>query len=138
MANLSAPYVPSIEVVSPYDFHSEFVVTSGDQIYQGSGVIMLAATGLLTYASNAGGSYTVGRAEQTILGDGVKTCRVRQGIFLYKNSGVNVLDLTDRYAPCYWENADTVGSLNTNLLAGIVWDVKTEGVYVLMGVGVRA
>jgi hypothetical protein len=136
MANVSAPVITSIEILSPWDFIFEFPVVSGDTIYQGSGVV-IAASGLLTYATKASATYTAGRAEQTIVGDGTKLCRVRSGIFLYKNGGTS-LAIADRFAPCYWSNADEVNKTNTNLFAGLVWDVTADGVYVLMYPGIRA
>lgn len=136
MANVSAPVLTSIEILHPSDFIFEFPVVSGDQIYQGSGVVF-AASGLLTYATKASATYTAGRAEQTVLGDGTLTCRVRTGIFLFKN-GASSVAIANRGAPCYWSAADTVNLTNTNLLAGLVWDVTSDGVYVLMGPGIRA
>lgn len=137
MANVSAAVTTSIEVLSPWDFIFDFKVHSGDQIYQGAGTV-IGSDGLLTYATKASATYTAGRAEQTILGDGTLTCRVRSGIFLYKNSGSAAVAVSGRFGPCYWEAADTVDTTNTNLLAGLVWDVTTDGVYVLMGPGIRA
>jgi hypothetical protein len=136
MANVSAPVLTSIEILSPWDFYFEFPVVSGDTIYQGSAVV-IGANGLLTYATKASAVYTAGRAEQTIVGDGVKTCRVRSGIFLWANGGSS-LAVADRFAPCYWSNADAVNKTNTNLFAGLVWDVTSDGVYVLTFPGVRA
>jgi hypothetical protein len=137
MANVSAVVKTSIEISSPYDFTFEFPVVSGDTIYQGSGVV-IAASGLLTYATKASALYTAGRAEQTIVGDGVKTCRVRAGIFLFANAGTAVA-IDDRFAPCYWQNADAVNLTSASqVLAGLVWDVTADGVYVLMAPHIRA
>lgn len=136
MANLSAAYLNSIQILNPSDFIFEFPVVSGDTIYQGSGVV-IGANGLLTYATKAGALYTAGRAEQTVVGDGVLTCRVRSGIFLYKNGG-GAVTLANRFGPCYWSNADTVNTTAAaQVLAGLVWDVTSDGVYVLMGPGIR-
>lgn len=137
MANVSAPVPTSIEVVSPFDFTFEMKVHSGDQIYQGSGVV-IGSDGLLTYATKSSATFTAGRAEQTILGDGTLTCRVRAGIFLFKNAGSATVTLAGRFGPCYWSAADTVHTTNTDLLAGLVWDVTADGVYILMGPGIRA
>ena len=103
---------------------------------RGSGVV-IGSDGLLTYATKAGALYTAGRAEETVIGDGTKKCRVRAGIFLWTNGGAS-LAITNRFAPCYWSNADAVNNTNTNLLAGLVWDVTSDGVYVLTYPGVRA
>ncbi len=137
MANVSAVVKTSIQIQSPHDFVFEFPVVSGDTIYQGSGVV-IASSGLLTYATKAGALYTAGRAEQTVVGDGVKLCRVRCGIFLFANAGTAVA-IDDRFAPCYWSNADAVNlTSSAQVLAGLVWDVTADGVYVLMGPSIRA
>lgn len=137
MANVSAVVTTSIEILSPWDYYYEFPVVSGDTIYQGSGV-MIASSGLLTYATKASATFTLGRAEQTVVGDGVKTCCVRAGIFLFKNNGTNPVAITSRLGPCYWLNADEIDSQNTNPFAGLIWDVTSAGVYVLMGPGFKA
>ncbi len=137
MANVSAVVKTSIEILSPWDFIFEFPVVSGDTIYQGSGVV-IAASGLLTYATKASAVYTAGRAEETVVGDGVKTCRVRSGIFLFANAGTAVA-VANRFAPCYWSNADAVNlTSSAQVLAGIVWDVTADGVYVAMNPFARA
>lgn len=137
MSNISAPYVNSIEILSPWDYTYEFPVVSGDTVFQGSGV-QVASDGLLTYATKASATYTMGRAEQTIVGDGVTKLRVRAGIFLFKNNGTNPVAITSRLGPCYWLNANEIDSQNTNPFAGLIWDVTTDGVYVLMGPTIKA
>lgn len=137
MSNISAPFVKSIEILSPWDYVYEFPVVSGDTIYQGSGV-QIASNGLLTYATKASATATLGRAEATVVGDGVKTLRVRAGIFLFKNNASNILAIADRLKPCYWLNADEIDSQTSNPFAGLVWDVTADGVYVLMGPTIKA
>lgn len=137
MANISAPFTKSIEILSPFDYVYEFPVVSGDTIYQGSGV-QIASNGLLTYATKALATATLGRAEQTVVGDGALKCRVRAGIFLFLNNGSNPMAIADRLKPCYWLNANEIDSQNTNPFAGLVWDVTSDGVYVLMGPNIKA
>ena len=139
MANISAPFVKSIEILSPWDYVYEFPVVSGDTIYQGSGV-MVASNGLMTYATKASATYTMGRAENTVVGTGASgpKVRVRAGIFLFKNNGTNPVAITSRLGPCYWLNADEIDSQNTNPFAGLIWDVTSDGVYVLMGPTIKA
>lgn len=138
MANISAAFTKSIEILSPWDYVYEFPVVSGDTIYQGSGV-QIASNGLLTYATKASATATLGRAEQTVVGDGVKTCRVRAGIMLFLNNGTNPMAVADRLKPCYWLNANEIDSQkDTNPFAGLVWDVTSDGVYVLMGPTIKA
>lgn len=132
MADATGPIASSPELQNPYDFITDYQVANAAQIWQGIGVA-IGAGGYLVKSSEVGALYTVGRAEQSILGDGVKTCRARNGIFLFKN-GVNALTIADRLGPCYWEDDQTVGaSASSGILAGLVVDVSSAGVYVAIG-----
>jgi hypothetical protein len=132
MADATGPIATTTELQNPYDFLTDYPVANAAQIWQGIGVA-IGSAGYLVKSSEVGALYTVGRAEQSILGDGVKTCRARNGIFLFKN-GVNALTIANRLGPCYWEDDQTVGnSASTGILAGLVVDVSSAGVYVAIG-----
>ncbi len=132
MADATGPIASSPELQNPYDFITEYQVANAAQIWQGIGVAV-GTGGYLVKSSAVGALYTAGRAEQSVLGDGTKTCRARNGIFLFKN-GVSALTIADRLGPCYWEDDQTVGSnASSGILAGLVVDVSSAGVYVAMG-----
>ncbi len=132
MADATGPIASSPELQNPYDFITNYQVANAAQIWQGIGVA-IGVGGYLVKASEAGALYTVGRAEQSILGDGVRTCMARNGIFLFRN-GADALTIADRLGPCYWEDDQTVGAnAASGILAGLVVDVSSAGVYVAMG-----
>ncbi len=132
MADATGPIATTTELQNPYDFLTEYAVKDEEQIWQGIG-LAVDSDGYLVPSSDADALYTVGRAEQSVLGDGVKTCRARNGIFLFKN-GVNALTIANRLGPCYWEDDQTVGSSSgTGILAGLVVDVSSAGVFVAIG-----
>lgn len=117
---------------SPYDLASDMIVKSAKTLFQGIGVA-IGSDGNLVKSSESGALYTLGVAEQTIVGDGVLTCRVRQGIARFANDAGHLLSIANRLGPCYWTDDQTVGTDSSKLLAGIVYDVRADGVYVLVG-----
>jgi hypothetical protein len=132
MADATGPIASSPELQNPYDFITAYPVADEVQLWQGAAVAV-GDGGFLVKASDAGALYTVGRAEESVLGDGVATCRARNGIFIFSN-GVNALTVADRLAPCYWEDDNTVGfDSSSGILAGLVVDVSSAGVAVAIG-----
>ncbi len=132
MSDATGPIASTPEQQNPYDFITQYQVADTVQVWQGTGVAV-GDDGYLTKASAANAVYTAGRAEESVLGDGVKTCRTRNGIFLFQN-GVNALTIADRLGPCYWEDDHTVGyDAGGGILAGLVVDVSAAGVYVAIG-----
>lgn len=119
--------------LSPYDMLHEFAVLAGATIYAGSGVA-IGSAGTLVHASAVGALFTLGRAEKTIVaaaaGDKLK---VRQGIVYFANDAGHLLTIANRLGPCYWTDDQTVGTDSSKLLAGIVYDVDSSGVWVIMG-----
>lgn len=132
MADTLVPLVATKEMNSPYDFVTEFIVKSGVTIYQGAAVAV-GSDGNLNKPSALGAQYALGVAQQTVVGDGVERCRVQQGVFRFDNDAGNLLSIANRLGPCYFSDDHTVGTDSSKLLAGIVIDVRTEGVYVLVG-----
>jgi hypothetical protein len=132
MTDATKAIATSIELQNPFDFVLEYAVKSTKQIWQGSGVA-IGSDGNLVHASESGAVATVGRAEQSVLGDGTLKCRVRTGIFLFANDAGHLLTIANRLGLCYWTDDQTVGTDSSKLLAGLVIDVATEGAYVLMG-----
>lgn len=132
MADLSAAIATTTEMDSPFGFVTEFVVKSGATIYQGSGVA-IGSDGYIVHSSQAGALYTLGRAEQTVVGDGTLRCRVKMGVMRFANDGAHLLSIANRLGPCYWTDDQTVGTDSSKLLAGVVIDADASWAYVLMG-----
>ena len=66
----------------------EFLVKSGSQIYAGA-LVMLDSNGLLIPGADTASCKFAGVALENVLGDGVKTCRVRvEGAFEVTTSGL--------------------------------------------------
>lgn len=63
------------------------VVKSGSTVHKGA-IVGMNTSGTIQpmAASVSGGLVALGRAEQSVVGDGVKTCRVKPGIFKVANS----------------------------------------------------
>lgn len=132
MSNLTAPIATTTEMDSPFGFVTEFIVKSGATIYQGSGVA-IGSDGYIVHSSQASALYTLGRAEQTVVGDGTLRCRVKMGVMRYANDAGHLLSIANRLGPCYWTDDQTVGTDSSKLLAGVVIDADASWAYVLMG-----
>lgn len=133
MADLAAAR-STLSRVSPFDMFDDFVVLTGATIYQGSGVA-IGSDGNLVHASAAGALYTLGIAEKTILAAPAGTSlRVSQGMKKLNNAAGHLLTIANRLGPCYWSDDQSVGTDSSKLLAGIVYDVEADGVWVIMGV----
>lgn len=132
MADATGPIPTSPDALDPADFTTSYVVKNLSQVWLGTGVAVDGSDKLLK-ASDATAVRTVGRAKQSVLGDGTLTCDVQCGIFMFAN-GINTLTIENRLGPCYWEDDQTVGSnAGTGLLAGIVVDVSSAGVLIATG-----
>ena len=132
MADLTAAIATTTEMDSPFGFVTEFVVKSGATIYQGSGVA-IGSDGYIVHSSQASALYTLGRAEQTVVGDGTLRCRVKMGVMRFANDAGHLLSIANRLGPCYWTDDQTVGTDSSKLLAGVVIDADASWAYVLMG-----
>lgn len=132
MADATGPIPTSPDVLDPADFTTSYVVKDEAQIWRGIGV-GVDSGGYLVKVSDTDVQYTVGRASDSVLGDGVVACDVQSGIFLFDN-GAFKLSVSNRLGPCFWEDDHTVGAnAGTGALAGIVVDVVPAGVLVAVG-----
>lgn len=117
-------------MLSCFDMEHEENVVVGDTIYQGAAVAT-AASGLFVNASKAGAVMVVGVALKTVLvATAADKLRVSQGIFLFVNGGS--FTKADRFKVCYFADNQTVNATNTNIVAGIIYDVDAAGVWVLV------
>ena len=97
------------------------------------------SSGYITNASNTAGEIVVGiGAEEVDNSDGSAgdlDCLASRGIYLLTNSGTNALTRAHIGQPCYVEDNVTVASkASAGIVAGIVEDVTSEGVWVNVGV----
>ena len=74
--------------------------------------------------------------DNTAGADGAKSAEVlwlEERTLLLQKNGTSTLDVTDRERPCYAVDDETVDGDNTAPVAGTVYDVTTEGVWVDIG-----
>lgn len=131
MSDLTAARVATESKISCDDMKHEFPLAVGATVYQGGGVAE-DASGNLVRASAATAVKTVGKSCTTkvvsVSGD---TAKVEQGIFYFAN-GSAALTNANRFQPCFWEDDQTVGGDTSGLFAGLVYDVDSGGVWVIM------
>ncbi len=132
MSDAIAARVATNRMLSPYDFKLENQdLATGAVAYQGCGAAV-DTSGKLVRASAATAVKTAGffcaTNASAAAGDQID---VQQGIGLFANGSAALTD-ADRFQPCYWEDDQTVGGNSSGLYAGLVVDVATEGVYVLL------
>lgn len=124
-------------MLTPFTLEYSAAVKNTKTVFQGGGVA-IGSDGDLVKASEAGALYTVGVAAKTVIGDGTKKAKVLTGVHRMANDPGNLLTKADRFGPCYWADDQTVGSDSSGLLAGIVFDVDSHGVWVAMGLTMPA
>ncbi len=112
-------------------------VAAGAIIYPGAQVVLNSA-GFLEPGSSAVGKTAVGRAEEYASNvggvDGACTVLVRRGTFAWVNStGADAITEANVGALCYVVDDQTVAATNggnTRSIAGVVWRVDADGVWV--------
>jgi hypothetical protein len=111
-----------------------FTVKDAAHIYCGVMVAINTSTGEVEPAADAANLVVLGRAAAEVdnAEDGLEI-GVEQGLFRYLNSGSNALARTDIGSVCYVEDDQTVGSDGGtyDVVAGLVYDVDADGVWVL-------
>jgi hypothetical protein len=110
----------------------EGVMATSSTVYQGGMVAIVAASGLLNRGGTAS-SVTVGRSKQTVVSAAAgKKIEFETGIFLWTNDGTNPITAAMRGKLCYAVDDQTVSHLETQPVAGVVYDVDSRGVWVKM------
>lgn len=137
MANLTAARKATERKISCFDMDHNYPLVTGSTVYEG-GMVMLDTTGKVERGggATATGKYVLGRAKTSkvvsVAGDRME---IEQGIFRWANAGAiaeaNIGDL------CYADDDQTVSLTNTNVPAGRIVGVDSDGVWVLSGFGVR-
>ena len=113
------------------------LVNTAAVIYAGTLVTRLTANGNLVPAGTANAGVAVGVAEDTVTGDGVKTCEYSRGCYQFKNSASgDLIAAGDIGATCYIVDNDTVAKTDNSAArkaAGKIIDVDANGVWVEVG-----
>jgi hypothetical protein len=140
MANVTDQYKGSKRRdVAAFNYNVCLPVRSGVTLYAGA-MIGVDSTGLLNKADAASNNVILGRLKHPpklgyIVGDGVIKGEVECGVILWANSGTDAVDANDVGRLCFVEFDQTVsetGSTTSNV-AGIVFEVTSEGVWVIQG-----
>lgn len=122
-------------MISQFDMSLSGPALVGAVIFKG-GLVKIGTAGTLTRGGGAvaTGNKTVGRAKKTfnvaVAGDVVE---YESGIFRFANAGAVVA--ASRGLICYADDDQTVSLTATNMVAGRVYDVDTQGVWVLIDPG---
>lgn len=121
--------------ISQFDMSLSGPALVGAIIFKG-GLVKIGTAGTLTRGGGAiaTGNKTVGRAKKTynpaVAGDIVE---YESGIFRFANAGAVVA--ASRGLICYADDDQTVSLTATNMVAGRVYDVDTQGVWVVIDPG---
>jgi hypothetical protein len=137
MADLLAARKETTRKLSCFDMDHEYPMVTSSVVFEG-GMIMIDTTGRIQRAGGvaANGKYVLGRATRSVASAAAgEILKVEQGIFKWANAGAiaeaNIGDL------CYADDDQTVSLTNTNVPAGRIVGVDSDGVWVLCGLGVR-
>lgn len=129
MANLTAKR-DTQHKISVYDMKHDLPLTVGATVYRG-GLVATDASGTVVRGGTAS-SVTVGMSKTTtvvsVSGD---RCEYETGIFKFTN-GSTAVTAAMRGNLCYADDDQTVSSDETKPIAGIVYDVDSDGVWVLI------
>ena len=98
----------------PVDVHDK-VAASGQHIYVGSACGVKPADGLLYVMGSHATLVALGVARQEIVGDGVLTCELREGVWPFENSAsTDAIAETDVGATCYAVDDNTVAKTSNS------------------------
>ena len=113
------------------------LVNTAATLYAGTMVTRLTASGNLVPAGTASAGVAVGVAEDTVTGDGVKTCEYSRGCYQFKNSASgDLIAAGDIGNTCYVVDNETVAKTDNSAArkaAGKIVDVDANGVWVEVG-----
>ena len=130
MANLTAAR-RTLRRLSFVDQENNLPFTVGAVAYKG-GMVATDASGTVVRGGTAS-SVTLGRSLTTnataVAGD---RCKFEYGVFKYAN-GSTAVTAAMRGNLCYADDDQTVSSDETKPIAGIVYDVDSDGVWVFQG-----
>jgi hypothetical protein len=147
MANLTSTTAEAFarscqKKVSAWDMNHAFAAATGAVIFP-CAMVALNTAGLITRAGGALAGFNGGvrgRAKRqlgnlsnpALAGD---IAEYEQGIFLYGNPAS--ITIASRGLLCYAPDDNNVNLTNTNITAGVIYDVDTAGVWVAIGIDLR-
>jgi hypothetical protein len=141
MANLTATSNISYiqRKLSAYDMKRGGLALAAQVIFKGGMVGIDAAAGTIRKGGGVVATFRggiVGRAKRTF-NPAIATDVVEwdQGIFRYTNVGG--ITIADRGKICYADDDQSVSLTNTNVIAGVIEDVDSVGVWVLIAPDTR-
>jgi hypothetical protein len=140
MANVTDQYKGSKRRdIAAFQYNVCLAVRSGVTLYAGA-MVGIDSTGKLNKAGVASNTAVLGRMKHPpklgyIVGDGVVKGEAECGVILWNNSGTDAVDADDVGKQCFVEDDQTVSETGstTSIVAGIVFEVTTEGVWVIQG-----
>jgi hypothetical protein len=132
MADAIAP-INTPQRLTKFDQQDQFGLATSATVYQGTGTA-IGSDGKVVHASQAGALYTLGVAQETVVTAAAgQLIRTSEGVFRMANDSGHLLTIADRFGQCYWTDDQTVGTDDSKLAAGVVYDVDAQGVWVIMG-----
>jgi hypothetical protein len=140
MAALTASRNTPRTVTPRFDSVMEFRGDGATTFFQGGIVAIETTTGRVAPAITATTLICVGRkglGDQTTVAAS-ESIEVESGIFKFANSGGDPIPITQEGQDCFIEDDQTVAATDgtsTRSRAGIVYKVETDGVWVIMGLG---
>jgi len=143
MANFSGAngYVArsTLRRISSYDMKRGGLALASQTIYRGCMVGLDASAGTVRRGGGVAATFTgamLGRSMTTKLPTvATDVIEWEQGIFCWLNVGG--ITIASRGKPCYADDDQSVSLTNTNVLAGVIEDVDSFGVWVAMGLDLR-
>lgn len=101
-----------------YGKHYDFVVKNGVTVFVG-GMVAVNSDALAVPASDTAGLVVYGKAETTVVGDGVKRVKISRGCYMYENDTANPLTVADYGKQCYILDDQTVTkTVGNGVIAG--------------------
>jgi hypothetical protein len=137
MANLTSQRTSTQRKVSPFDWRRGGLALAGQVIFKGGMVGIDSAAGTIRKGGGVIATFNgpmLGRARKTF-NPAVATDVVEweEGVFNWTNIGA--ITIASRGKLCYADDDQSVSLTNTNVVAGIIEDVDSFGVWVAMGIG---
>lgn len=136
MANLTAQRTSTKRKKAPWDFTRGALALAAQVIYKG-GMVGIGTAGTIRKGGGVIATFNggmLGRAKKTF-NPAVATDVVEweEGIFNWVNVGA--ITIASRGLLCYADDDQSVSLTATNVVAGIIEDVDSDGVWVAMGMG---
>ena len=141
MANMTAAtnasYIP--RKTSAYDMKRGGFALAAQVIFEGGMVGIDASTGLIRKGGGVIATFTggmLGRVKRTF-NPAVATDVIEWEQVIFRYTNVGGITIASRGKVCYADDDQSVSLTNTNVIAGVIEDVDSVGVWVLIGPDTR-